>query len=110
MGLIVFNRLIGTLSPQFIFPRTLRSGLLHSASGHCCFDFLFCSNHMGPRPHCTIGVGLVYMGFVLVCLTINPRLTSHEASVNFLDGTKIEQQRILLAVYPLLLVSSVSSF
>ncbi|THH33094.1 hypothetical protein EUX98_g1113 [Antrodiella citrinella] len=25
------------------------------------------------------------------------------ASVNFLDGTKIEQQRILLAVYPLLL-------
>ena len=24
------------------------------------------------------------------------------ASVNFLDGTKIEQQRILLAVYPLL--------
>ena len=26
------------------------------------------------------------------------------ASVNFLDGTKIEQQRILLAVYPLLYV------
>ena len=67
---------------------------------------MFCSDYMGPRPHCTIGVGLVYMGFVLVCLlTIYPRLTSHEASVNFLDGTKIEQQRILLAVYPLLLVS-----
>jgi len=27
---------------------------------------------------------------------------SRKASVNFLDGTKIEQQRILLAVYPLL--------
>jgi len=39
-----------------------------------------------------------------VSLTIRQRLTSHEASVNFLDGTKIEQQRILLAVYPLLLV------
>lgn len=28
--------------------------------------------------------------------------TSKPASVNFLDGTRIEQQRILLAVYPLL--------
>ena len=31
------------------------------------------------------------------------------ASVNFLDGTKIEQQRILLAVYPLLYVQFSSS-
>ncbi|OBZ72526.1 Protein YIP4 [Grifola frondosa] len=30
-------------------------------------------------------------------------LSSKVSSVNFLDGTKIEQQRILLAVYPLLL-------
>lgn len=30
--------------------------------------------------------------------------TQRTASVNFLDGTKIEQQRILLAVYPLLYV------
>ena len=67
---------------------------------------MFRSNYLGPRTHCAIGVGLVYMGFVLVyILTINQPLTSDEASVNFLDGTKIEQQRILLAVYPLLLVS-----
>ena len=33
-------------------------------------------------------------------------LTVLAASVNFLDGTKIEQQRILLAVYPLLCVTT----
>ena len=50
------------------------------------------------------GVG-VYGVRTCLALTVNPRLTFHEASVNFLDGTKIEQQRILLAVYPLLSVS-----
>jgi len=34
--------------------------------------------------------------------TSNIDLMILPASVNFLDGTKIEQQRILLAVYPLL--------
>lgn len=63
----VWSHSIGWLGiyPQFIFPRTLRSGLLHSASGHCSFNFMFCSDYMGSRPHCTTGVGLVHMGFVL---------------------------------------------
>ena len=42
------------------------------------------------------------------CMIIFSAMISHFvlASINFFDGTKIEQQRILLAVYPLLWVSS----
>jgi hypothetical protein len=46
-------------------------------------------------------LGMVYMGFALLPSLFY--ITEFGlASVNFLDGTKIEQQRILLAVYPLL--------
>jgi hypothetical protein len=46
--------------------------------------------------------GVRYLKLFLHLLKSN--ILSFEASVNFLDGTKIEQQRILLAVYPLLWV------
>jgi hypothetical protein len=48
---------------------------------------------------------MVYMGlaFSRILLPLISILNGfYSASVNFLDGTKIEQQRILLAVYPLL--------
>lgn len=48
---------------------------------------------------CIWGAYFLILEICQVCLII---LT---ASVNFLDGTKIDQQRILLAVYPLLSVN-----
>ena len=48
------------------------------------------------------GVGVVCMGYVTSHGTRSWPDGYLTASVNFLDGTKIEQQRILLAVYPLL--------
>lgn len=48
---------------------------------------------------------MVCLGYVLFTFSIYPLTQIVSASVNFLDGTKIEQQRILLAVYPLLYAS-----
>lgn len=57
-------------------------------------------------------MGMVYLGYVWFLNSYPSKfpqpLTLHLASVNFLDGTRIEQQRILLAVYPLLCVLFIS--
>jgi len=66
---------------------------------------MFRPDYLRPGTDRHPGVGLVYMGYGL-CRHLKQQLTVLAASVNFLDGTKIEQQRILLAVYPLLCVTT----
>jgi hypothetical protein len=72
--------------------------------GYCRTDILFRANHLGQSTRSSTSLGMVYMGYALFafCPFSRVLIQSKKASVNFLDGTKIEQQRILLAVYPLL--------
>lgn len=51
---------------------------------------------------CWPGHGVVGVSVPLLLYRFFSNPDRSTASVNFLDGTKIEQQRILLAVYPLL--------
>lgn len=57
-------------------------------------------------------MGVVYLGYVWFLNSYPSKFSQplilRLASVNFLDGTRIEQQRILLAVYPLLCVLLIS--
>lgn len=45
------------------------------------------------------------MSYYAIVSTLMQRLIPPLASVNFLDGTKLEKQRTMLAVYPLLYVA-----
>lgn len=82
----------------------MRPRLLHRPSQHRRLDIMLCSHNLRSRTYRTSRMGMVYLGCVPTSDSSGQELTrfSALASVNFLDGTKIEQQRILLAVYPLL--------
>ena len=88
---------------QVVFPGSLRSGVLRGTSEHCraCVDVR--APNLCPHTRFACCLGMVCMGSVFFALAGHRHLMRVTvASVNFLDGTKIEQQRILLAVYPLL--------
>ena len=88
---------------QIVFPGSLRSGVLRGTSEHCraCVDVR--APNLCPHTRFACCLGMVCMGSVFFALAGHRHLMRVTvASVNFLDGTKIEQQRILLAVYPLL--------
>jgi hypothetical protein len=81
----------------------MRAGVLHSTVKRSSAYILLRPYHLGPSANCTSSMGLVCLGY-LAAFSAAPLFThsDHIASVNFLDGTKIERQRIILAVYPLL--------
>jgi hypothetical protein len=92
-------------SKQIVFPGPLCSRILYSSPRYRSPHLLLRSHHLCQSTHRVARLGMVYMGlaFSRILLPLISILNGfYSASVNFLDGTKIEQQRILLAVYPLL--------
>lgn len=89
----------------------MRSWLLHCTPGYRGVDILFRSHYLGKSACRSLSLGMVYLGYVGFTRSTPHSITlPFLASVNFLDGTRIEQQRILLAVYPLLYVFLSSSW
>ena len=90
---------------QLLLPSPLRPRILRCTSGHRGPRRMLCPRPLGSGACGVAGLGMVLLGYETTHLCANPHsAAARTASVNFLDGTKIEQQRILLAVYPLLLV------
>lgn len=90
---------------QVVLPRAMRPWLLRGPIGYRGPRLVFCPHYLCPCTHRYSCLGLVYMGYVDHSPSAYQVLTLFVASANFLDGTKIEPQRILLAVYPLLYVN-----
>lgn len=95
---------------QVFLPRAMCVWVLRCAAKYRRVSLSVCPPCLCPATRNLRRMGLVHLGYVLpyspyIVPTLTMRLVLSLASVNFLDGTKLEKQRTMLAVYPLLYVA-----